>query len=85
VKIVIDKNKSPVINGSKNDGGVDLTNIKDKLNEMLSSEKDNQSTTFILIAGVIIVLVFVALFLSKMLLTRKVLRSHQKNAELVAS
>ena len=81
VKIVIDKNKSPVID---KDEKTKLDQIKDQLNDMLTSDKENHSTTFILIAGGIIVLIFMALFIAKLMLSKKVIRSAQRNAELVA-
>lgn len=49
---------------------------------MKNEEEKSNSTTFILIAGAIIVLIFVALFVAKSLLSKKVLVAHQRVAEL---
>lgn len=50
--------------------------------EAMKQEDETSSSTFIMIAGVVIVLVFIALFISKQLLQKQVVVAHLKNSEL---
>ena len=84
VKIVIGKNgkPSPTIQGSGKKTSIkeEQESVTDVLDEV--EDSSSKSTTFILIAGIVIVLVFVTLFVSKMMLQKKVLKRHAENFEI---
>jgi len=85
VKIVINKKSSPGLLKPNGSTSIATPSEPSEVLEVVQDEEESNSTTFILIAGVIIVLIFVALYVAKTVLAKKVVVAHQRAAELQAA